>query len=144
MRKATTSTRLKQIMNIQGLKQVDILNKCKPIADKYNKIYNKNIKITKSDLSQWISGLHEPKPSKLSILAEALNTNEVWLMGYDVSMEPRKIISNEIFNDSTKKYITDNGIEIYVPVDTDITADDILDIQDVLNDIRQGKYDQKN
>lgn len=76
-------------------------------------------------------------------------------LSVDKTLEANNLVSNlqldnatnnviENANENTKKYITDNGIEIYVPVDTDITADDILDIQDVLNDIRQGKYDQKN
>ena len=50
-------------------------------------MYNLNIQITKSDLSQWISGVYEPRQNKLTVLAEALGTNEVWLMGFDVSPE---------------------------------------------------------
>lgn len=84
----------------------------------------------------------------LKKIAKAMNMtiNDLLIKSGDVqlNMEEEKKISNESFNEETKKYITDNGIEIYIPVDTDITADDILDIQDVLNDIRQGKYDQKN
>ena len=87
MRNENTSIRLKKIMADKGLKQADILNKCKPICERYNKMYNMNIQITKSDLSQWISGVYEPRQNKLTVLAEALGTNEVWLMGFDVSPE---------------------------------------------------------
>ena len=79
MKVSTTAERLKTIMQERNLKQVDILNACKPFSEKYH------IKVAKNDLSQYISGKVEPKQDKLSILSRALNVNEVWLMGYDVS-----------------------------------------------------------
>ena len=93
MKEENTSIRLKKIMSMQGLKQKDLLNKCAPICEKYNKIYNKKIHISKSDLSQWLSGLYEPSQNKLTVLAEALGVNEVWLMGYDVDYESTKTIT---------------------------------------------------
>lgn len=93
MKEENTSIRLKKIMSQQRLKQIDLLNKCKPICEKYNKLYNKKIHISKSDLSQWLSGLYEPSQSKLTILAEALDVNEVWLMGYDIDYEKTKTIT---------------------------------------------------
>lgn len=84
MKKESPSIRLKQLMKENNLKQIDIINKCKPVCERYSKRFGKNIQITKSDLSQWISGIYEPSQTKLMILAEALNTNEVWLIGYDV------------------------------------------------------------
>lgn len=89
MKKETTSVRLKKIMLDKNLKQIDLLKKCEPICQKYNELYDLKLKITKSDLSQWLSGLYEPSARKLSVLADALNTSEVWLMGYDVSPEPK-------------------------------------------------------
>lgn len=77
MANATISSRLKQIMQERGLRQVDILRKCKPYCEKYN------VKIGRSDLSQYISGRIQPKQYKLTILALALNVNEMWLMGLD-------------------------------------------------------------
>lgn len=79
--KKTTSERLKEYMNMTGLRQVDILEKCKPFCEKYN------VRIGKNDLSQYTSGKVMPRQEKLSILGMALNVNEAWLMGYDVSME---------------------------------------------------------
>lgn len=67
-------------METEGLRQVDILNKCKPFCDKFN------IKLGRNDISQYISGKVEPKQDKLSILASGLNVDEAWLMGYDVPM----------------------------------------------------------
>lgn len=65
-------------MNERGLKQVDILEACKPFCEKYG------VKLAKNDLSQYISGKVQPGQDKLSILGLALNVNEVWLMGYNV------------------------------------------------------------
>ena len=76
-----TSIRLQKYMKITGLKQVDILERCKPYCDKYN------VKMGKSLLSQYVSGAFEPKQKNLTILAQALDVSEVWLMGYDVPME---------------------------------------------------------
>ena len=76
-----TAIRLKHIMDLKGYKQVDILNLCKPYCEKYN------VKMNKSDLSQYVSGKVEPNQDKLFVLGNALNVSEAWLMGYDVPME---------------------------------------------------------
>lgn len=81
MKEISTADRLKQIMVERGLKQVDILEACKPYCVKYG------VKLNKNDLSQYVSGKVIPKQDKLSILAMALKVNEVWLMGYDVPSE---------------------------------------------------------
>lgn len=81
MKIENTSIRLKQIMLEEHLKQVDILEKCKPYCKKYG------ITMNKSDISQYISGKTEPGSKKLTILALALGVTETWLMGYDVPMK---------------------------------------------------------
>ena len=81
MKKENTATRLKQIMSDTGLRQVDILAKTMPYCKKYD------VKMNKSDLSQYCSGKTEPNQDKLFVLSLALNVNEAWLMGYDVPME---------------------------------------------------------
>ena len=81
MKTETTAMRLKQIMSERNLKQVDILKLCQPYCEKYN------IKLGKSDLSQFINGKVEPGQWKLTILGLALNVSESWLMGFDVPME---------------------------------------------------------
>ena len=81
MKNATTSERLKYLMDIKRLKQVDILEMAKPFCKKYG------IKLGKADLSQYISGKVEPGQNKLTILGLTLNVSEAWLMGYDVPME---------------------------------------------------------
>ena len=75
-----TSSRLKEYMQITGLRQTDILEKCKPYCEKYN------MRLSKSLLSQYVSGAFSPKQKMLTVIAHALNVSEVWLMGYDVPM----------------------------------------------------------
>ena len=46
MKKENTAIRLKTIMNMRGLRQIDILNLTVPYCQKYN------VKMNKSDISQ--------------------------------------------------------------------------------------------
>lgn len=78
MKKDTFANRLKQAMNIRNLKQIDIVNKTK---------------IDKTLLNKYLKGISEPKQDNLSTLAEALDVNEVWLMGYDVDYEKTKTVT---------------------------------------------------
>jgi transcriptional regulator with XRE-family HTH domain len=54
--------------------------------------------IPKSAMSQYISGAFEPKQDRIFLMADALNVNETWLMGYDVPME-RKNNTTDILTD---------------------------------------------
>jgi len=84
--KKSTSERLKKIMNVRGLKQIDIVNLAQPFCKKYN------IKLGRNDLSQYISGKVEPTQNKLFILSKALDVNVSWLMGLNVPMHSNSTI----------------------------------------------------
>lgn len=79
MKVTSTASRLKEIMQERGIRQVDILNAAKPYCAQYG------IKLEKNDLSQYVNGKVEPGQEKLTILGLALNVSETWLMGYDVT-----------------------------------------------------------
>jgi transcriptional regulator with XRE-family HTH domain len=81
MKVATTAERLQQIMRDRKLKQVDLVRMCEPYCEEFRS------RITKSDLSQYLSGKVTPGQWKISILEHALDVNPAWLMGYDVPME---------------------------------------------------------
>lgn len=81
LKRENTAVRLNKIMGERNLRQVDILECAKPYCAKYD------IKMNKSDLSQYVSGKVEPSQEKLVILGMALNVSEAWLMGFDVPME---------------------------------------------------------
>ncbi|WPC07975.1 LexA family protein [Globicatella sp. PHS-GS-PNBC-21-1553] len=76
---ATTGQRLKEIMNETGMKQVDILNKSLP--------FQKSLEISmgKSALSQYVNDVQEPDQQRIYLLAQTLDVNEAWLMGYNVN-----------------------------------------------------------
>ena len=80
-KETTTAGRLKEIMDERGLRQVDVLAAAKPYCELYD------IKLGKSDLSQYCSGKVEPNQQKLFVLAETLGVSESWLMGYDTTKE---------------------------------------------------------
>ena len=58
MKKENTAIRLKTIMNMRGLRQVDILNLTVPYCQKYS------VKMNKSDISQYCSGKTEPNKTE--------------------------------------------------------------------------------
>lgn len=84
MKTSNTSIRLKEYMTAHNLRQVDLLR----LAEPYSQLYN--VKLNKSDLSQYVSGKVEPGQDKLFILARALNVSEAWLMGYDEEENKQK------------------------------------------------------
>lgn len=84
MKVATTSDRLKYLMETRNMRQADIFEKIQPFCESYG------VNIPRNALSQYITGKVCPKQDKLSILGMALDVSEVWLMGYDVPMEREK------------------------------------------------------
>ena len=80
---ATTAERLQTLVEKENLRQVEILERCKPYLEQFK------IKMNRSDISQYIAGKAIPKQNKLYILARALNVSEAWLMGFDVPPERR-------------------------------------------------------
>lgn len=66
------SIRISKALSIRGMKQSDLCEKTK---------------IPKSAISQYISGTFEPKQDRLFLIAQALDVDPVWLMGFDVPMD---------------------------------------------------------
>lgn len=139
MKKYNTSYRLKQIMAERNLKQIDIINLAKPFCDLHN------VKLNKNDLSQYVSGKVEPGQNKLYILALALNVNEAWLMGFDVSPDKKLADKKEInlaLTDSEKvlishyRLLNDSGKEKLLEYSDDLignakyTTPDFSDIKE--------------
>lgn len=121
-----TSERLKYLMEERGLKQIDILNKCIPICDKFG------VKMGRNDISQYVSGKVKPKQDKLSILAIALGVSEAWLMGYDV---PIADDNNHIF--ASSKVPLYSAISCGTGIFVDDNIEEYLYIPDKL--LKKGK-----
>ena len=71
MKQDTFANRLRKAMDIRNFKQIDLVNKTK---------------LDKSLINKYLNGISEAGSDKLTILSNALDVNEVWLMGYDVPM----------------------------------------------------------
>ena len=72
MDKVPCNKRIKQGLEIRKLKAADLCNMTG---------------ISKSTMSQYLSGLYEPSQVRTELIARALGVDEAWLMGYDVPME---------------------------------------------------------
>lgn len=70
---STVSERLKEAMQLKGIRQIDLCRICQ---------------IPKGAMSLYISGAYEPKQDRLQSLAVALGVDIAWLMGYDTNMSP--------------------------------------------------------
>ena len=68
------ASRIRKALSIRGMRQHELCEKTK---------------IPKSAISQYISGAFEPKQDRVFLIAQALNVDPVWLMGYDVPMETK-------------------------------------------------------
>ncbi|WP_306542744.1 LexA family transcriptional regulator [Anaerotignum sp.] len=102
------------------------------------------IGLSKQAISMYASGSRNPKRPTVKAIAETLNVDEAWLMGYDVPMER---INNKKVNSlphqdfkpvSKRKYkylgeiacgepiFADEQYETYIELDSDIHADFVL------------------
>lgn len=82
------SKRLKEAMSIKNMKAADL---------------SKKTGIKPPLISDYLSGKYKAKQDKVFLLANALNVNEAWLMGYDVQME--RVIMNDEKNDILREKI---------------------------------------
>lgn len=79
--------RLKYILNLRKMKQIDLANKTD---------------IPKAAISQYISGYAVPKSDRIYKMAKALSVSEAWLMGFDVPMTIPQNIDYMIKNGETE------------------------------------------
>lgn len=124
--KESFSKRMKEAMNIRNIKQIDLVEKTG---------------LTKSAISQYYSGKYEPKQIAVLKLAEALNVNVAWLMGYDVPMEKNIKYPDNVLKIETKKFpmlgtiaagvpiFAEEHFESYVEAGSNIHADFCLRVQ---------------
>lgn len=75
--------RIKKALSIRNMTQTELCARAK---------------ISKSSLSEYMSGKYIPRQDKVFVLAQALGVDPVWLWGYDVPMETQK----EIFPDKVE------------------------------------------
>lgn len=119
------SKRLKQAMKAQGYKQVDVIEKSKKYSEETG------IKISKTDLSQYVNGKVNPGQKKLYMLAKVLNVSEAWLLGYDI---PKERISDEQRNE------INNNDTIAAHFDKEeLTEEEQKEVQDFINFLKSKR-----
>lgn len=125
MKTSNTSERLKELMALKGLRQIDIAEKTG---------------LGKSAISQYVSGKITPKQDKVYILAEGLNVSPTWLMGYNVPMErsSRESFNNGYYTDSetaelAEKLRTDPDMKILFSAAKDLTPEEMQQAADYVN-----------
>lgn len=96
MKRETVGDRLRQLMDERGLKQVDIIEAAKPF-------FTDKVKISKTDLSQYVNNKAEPRSDKLYILAKGLNVPEQWLLGFDDDTTNQSKPSNFIYPEGLER-----------------------------------------
>lgn len=69
---ATIAQRLKDALTNAGKKQADLV---------------RETGLDRGSISSYLSGKYEPKQKAIYKMAQALDVNEAWLLGYDVPME---------------------------------------------------------
>ena len=123
MKKSNTSNRLKQLMDERNLKQIDILKLTLPYCEQYE------VKMNKSDISQYVSGKVEPNQNKLFVLSIALNVNEAWLMGYDVPME--RVEHNYLSDEEIGEVFYENMVQdVYKQMRAVFSKDEVVHFED--------------
>lgn len=106
----TIAERIRKGLLIRNMKQTDLVEKTG---------------IGKSSISTYLSGEYEPKQRNIYKIAQALDVNEAWLMGYDVPMERR--IAIEV-SEEEKNLLTD--FRILNNIGQDKAIDYVSDLAD--------------
>ena len=101
---ATVAERLKEIMDIKNLRQVDLVRLAEPVGEE------SGIHLSKSHISQYLSGKSQPRRDILKVMAQALGVNQLWLQGEDVPMEAETVETKEDPMPARRDIRDENGI----------------------------------
>ena len=101
---ATIAERLKEIMEIKQLRQIDLVRLAEPVGEA------SGLHISKSHISQYVSGRTQPRRDILKVLAEALGVSQLWLQGEDVPMEPEETKKSEPKLPERRDMWDENGV----------------------------------
>ena len=105
MKYEKTAKRIRQAMDRMKYSQQELADKCK---------------IGKSSISHYVNGTNEPGNKTAYILAQALNVNPAWLMGFDVDMEPAA------HEKSAENFQNQEFIDLYTNADPDVQKSVVL------------------
>jgi len=115
--------RLKHAMQINNIKQVELVEKTG---------------IDKTLLNKYLAGISNARQDKLTLLADALGVNEIWLMGYDVPMSrnfDKNITGLDKKNTNSAVVLVYGTIPAGVPMEM---IEDIIDTEEIPADMLRG------
>lgn len=113
------------------------LNKAMTIRNIKASVLHEKTGISKSSLSEYMSGKYEAKQNGIYLLAKALDVSEAWLMGCDVPME--KETSN--IQGIDEKLESSAVVFVYGTIPAGIPIEcieDIIDTEDISADMLKG------
>ena len=101
MEKAEIKDRIKEAMEQHDMTQSDLAKKAN---------------IDKGQLSSYLSGKYKPRQNNIEALAKALDVNEAWLMGYNVSTKKVDYMvgKNTIIESSGDTEMSKKRMDMYV------------------------------
>lgn len=103
-------------------------------------ILAEQIGLSKQAISMYLSGARKPKRPTIKVIADALNVNEAWLIGYDVPKENNSASSPaQIFHQVENRFGKNcsDALRMYVQLD-EIDQGKITERMSVL--LEQEKY----
>lgn len=115
----TFQNRLKKAMNIRNIKQVELVEKTG---------------LDKTLINKYLAGISNARQQKLTKLADALDVNEVWLMGYDVPMQRDLTIGTTLSSKSAVVFVY-GTIPAGIPMEC---IEDIIDTEEIPADMLKG------
>lgn len=115
----TFQNRLKAAMDTKNMKQVNLVEKTG---------------LDKTLINKYLAGISCARQQKLTLLADALDVNEVWLLGYDVPMKRDLTIGTTLATKSAVVFIY-GTIPAGVPMEC---IEDIIDTEEISSDMLKG------
>jgi repressor LexA len=115
----TFQNRLKEAMRLRDIKQVDLVEKTG---------------LDKTLINKYLSGISNARQQKLTLLADALNVNEVWLMGYDVPIQRDLTVGTTLSTRSAVVFVY-GIIPAGIPMEC---IEDVIDTEEISTDMLKG------
>ena len=115
----TFQNRLKEAMEMRNIKQVELVEKTG---------------LDKTLINKYLSGISNARQQKLTKLADALNVNEVWLMGYDVPIQRDLTVGTSFATKSAVVFIY-GTIPAGIPMEC---IEDVIDTEEIPVDMLNG------
>lgn len=119
---ALPSERLKEALELRGMKQVDLAEKSG---------------ISKPNISCYLSGKYEPKQDALYKMGKALDVAEMWLAGHDIPMErPQAQKENDALADLIERIRKEKDFKELIFKINSLKPEELVTIKNLLGMIK--------